>query len=76
MYNAALAIFITPLGRLSDIFGRRYFFIGGGLIGVVGSVVCATAQSIPVLIGGNVLLGICSATQMSFHFVMGYVALI
>ncbi|KAL2212630.1 MFS general substrate transporter [Sarocladium strictum] len=71
VYNAALACFITPLGRLSDIFGRRYFFIGGGIIGVVGSVVCATAQTIPVLIGGNVLLGICSATQMSFHFVMG-----
>ncbi|KAK0392755.1 hypothetical protein NLU13_2250 [Sarocladium strictum] len=71
VYNAALAIFITPFGRLSDIFGRRYFFIVGGIIGVVGSIVCATAQSIPVLIGGNVLLGICTATQMSFHFVMG-----
>lgn len=71
VYNVALAIFLAPLGRLSDIFGRRYFFIGGGVIGIVGSIVCATAKTIPVLIGGNVLLGICSATQMSFHFVLG-----
>ena len=72
VYNAALAIFLAPLGRLTDIFGRRYFFIGGGVIGVVGSIVCATAQSIPTLIAGSLLLGICSATQMSFHFVVGY----
>jgi MFS family permease len=71
VYNAVLAIFLAPLGRLTDIFGRRYFFIGGGVIGVVGSIVCATAKSIPMLIGGNVLLAICSATQMSFHFVLG-----
>lgn len=71
MYNAALAIFLAPLGRLTDIFGRRYFFIAGGLIGVIGSIVCATASSVPILIGGNVLLGICSSTQMSFHFVLG-----
>lgn len=38
---------------------------------MVGSIVCATATSIPILIGGNVLLGVCSATQMSFHFVIG-----
>jgi MFS family permease len=71
VYNTALAIFLAPLGRLSDIFGRRYFFIGGGVLGVVGSIVCATANSIPMLIGGNVLLGVCSASQMSFHFVLG-----
>ena len=71
VYTAVLAICLAPLGRLTDIFGRRYFFVGGGVIGVVGSIVCATATSIPMLIAGNVLLGICSATQMSFHFVLG-----
>jgi MFS family permease len=51
VYNAVLAVFLAPVGRLSDIFGRRYFFIGGGVFGVVGSIVCATAKSIPALIG-------------------------
>ncbi|KAK7402452.1 hypothetical protein QQX98_011779 [Neonectria punicea] len=73
VYNAALAVALGPVGRLSDIFGRRYWFIGGGILACVGTVVCATATSIPVLIGGNVLLGLASATQLCFHFVMGYV---
>ncbi|EON67606.1 hypothetical protein W97_06974 [Coniosporium apollinis CBS 100218] len=71
VYNACLAVCLAPVGRLSDIFGRRWFFIGGGVISVAGSIVCATATSIPMLIGGNVLLGIATATQLSFHFVMG-----
>ncbi|CAK7198048.1 hypothetical protein SEUCBS139899_000706 [Sporothrix eucalyptigena] len=71
VYNAVLAVGLALVGRLSDIFGRRYWFIGGSVVGVVGAVVCATAKTIPVLIGGNVLLGLSSATQLSFHYVMG-----
>ncbi|CAK7200126.1 hypothetical protein SEUCBS139899_002816 [Sporothrix eucalyptigena] len=71
VYNAVLAPSLVLVGRLSDIFGRRYWFIGGGVFGVVGAIVCATAKTIPMLIGGNVLLGMATATQMSFHFVMG-----
>ncbi|CAK7219829.1 hypothetical protein SBRCBS47491_003983 [Sporothrix bragantina] len=71
IYNVSLAVFFTPVGRLSDLFGRRYFFIVGAAIAVIGSIVCATAKSIPMLIGGNVLLGAASSTQLSFHYVMG-----
>ncbi|ROT39089.1 MFS general substrate transporter [Sodiomyces alkalinus F11] len=71
VYNAALAVCLAPVGRLSDIFGRRYYFIGGALLAVIGSIICATATSIPALIGGNVFLGVASATQLSFHFVVG-----
>ncbi|CAK7210045.1 hypothetical protein SCUCBS95973_000659 [Sporothrix curviconia] len=71
VYNAVLAVGLGLVGRLSDIFGRRYWFIGGSVIGVTGAIVCATAKTIPVLIGGNVLLGLSSATQLSFHYVMG-----
>jgi MFS family permease len=51
VYNAVVTVCLAPIGRLSDIFGRRYFFIVGGVFGVVGSIVCATAKSIPILIG-------------------------
>ncbi|KJR86888.1 siderophore iron transporter [Sporothrix schenckii 1099-18] len=71
VYNAVLAVGLALVGRLSDIFGRRYWFIGGGAVGVVGAIVCATAKTIPVLVGGNVLLGLATSTQLSFHFVMG-----
>lgn len=54
VYNACLAVFLCLVGRLGDIFGRRYIFIGGALLAVIGSIICATANSINVLIGGNV----------------------
>jgi MFS family permease len=31
------------VGRLTDIFGRRWFFIIGSSIALLGSIVCATA---------------------------------
>ncbi|KAJ4296443.1 hypothetical protein N0V90_006488 [Kalmusia sp. IMI 367209] len=71
VYNAVLSVFLSPVGRLSDIFGRRWFFIGGSVVAIVGSVVCATAKNIPTLIGGTVLLAAATATQLSFHFVIG-----
>lgn len=57
VYNTSLAVTFPILGRLSDIAGRRYFFVGGAVLATVGSIICATSQSIPVLIGGNVFLG-------------------
>lgn len=69
-YNLTLAIGLLVTGRLSDIFGRRYFFIGGALLAVVGSIVGATANTIPVLIGSETLLGVASATQLSFSFAL------
>lgn len=50
VYNAVLAVFLSPVGRLSDIFGRRWFFIVGALVAVIGSIVCATAQNILTLV--------------------------
>jgi hypothetical protein len=58
VYNAALAVCLCLVGRLGDIFGRRYIFIGGALLAVIGSIICATANSIDILIGGNVRYGI------------------
>ncbi|KAF2638102.1 siderophore iron transporter [Massarina eburnea CBS 473.64] len=71
VYNAVLAVFLSPIGRLSDIFGRRYFFVGGSVVAIIGSVVSATAKDIPTLIGGTVLLAAATSTQLSFHFVIG-----
>ncbi|KIW77150.1 hypothetical protein Z517_09596 [Fonsecaea pedrosoi CBS 271.37] len=71
VYNTATAVTFPIVGRLSDIFGRRYYFIGGAVLATMGSIVCARAQSIPTLIGGNVFLGVATSTQLSYHFVMG-----
>ncbi|KAF9886358.1 hypothetical protein FE257_011503 [Aspergillus nanangensis] len=51
-------VLLLLVGRVSDIFGRRHFLIAGQSCAVVGGIVCATANSITVVIGGTVLVGI------------------
>jgi hypothetical protein len=34
-------------------------------------VICATAQSINMLIGGMTIIGVAAATQLSYYYVMG-----
>jgi hypothetical protein len=42
----------------------------GAAFGMIGSIMCATANSIMSLIGGNVFLGSASAFQLSFSYVL------
>ncbi|RAL14138.1 trichothecene efflux pump [Aspergillus homomorphus CBS 101889] len=58
------------VGRLGDIFGRRYILIGGQLLGLIGAIVCATAKTVPTVIGGSVLCGLAAAVQLTFTFVI------
>ena len=50
---------VTPLyGKLSDIHGRRPVLIGGLLIFLIGSVMCALAPSMTLLIAGRAVQGL------------------
>lgn len=40
------------IGRLADIFGRRWFFIYANTMAFVGYIIASRAQNIPTLIGG------------------------
>lgn len=64
------AIFFLMVGQLSDIFGRRWFFIIGSLIALIGSIIGATAQNVNTLIGAQVFIGIAVAFQQSFFWVV------
>ncbi|OAG38747.1 hypothetical protein AYO21_07100 [Fonsecaea monophora] len=59
--NIGIAVIWPIAGSLSDTFGRRYFFLIGLSFSLVGSIVACTAQSIPILILGNTILGIGTA---------------
>lgn len=50
----------------SDIVGRRYFFIGGQAIALIGSIVCAKSNNINTLIGGTILTGVAGAGQQLY----------
>ena len=70
-YTLPLAIGFMLVGRLSDLFGRRYFFMLGAALALIGAIVCATAQSVSSVIAGTCLIGVAAATQLSVIIVMG-----
>lgn len=59
------------VGRLTDLFGRRYFILGGNALGLIGCIIAARANSIDVLIGANVLIGIGATVQAAIAYVVG-----
>lgn len=64
--TAAQSITFTLVGRLSDIFGRRWFFIGGNVVALVGTIITATSHSIAQLAIGSAITGIGEAVQNSY----------
>jgi len=56
---------------LLDIFGRRWFFIYGSALALLGSIICAVAPNIPAMIAGQTLIGLGSSAQLSFVFAVG-----
>lgn len=69
-YTLTLGISFLLVGRLSDIFGRRWFFIIGNACAVLGCIIAGTASSIDTIIGGNVFNGIAGGVQISFPMVI------
>jgi MFS family permease len=49
-WTAGFAVGFTLVGRISDIFGRRWFFICSSILGLIGNIVGSAAQSIDMLI--------------------------
>ena len=56
---------------MSDIFGRRWFYIGCNALATIGCIIGCTAKDINQLIGASVLLGFGAAGQISFNYVLG-----
>ncbi|PVH88870.1 MFS multidrug transporter-like protein [Cadophora sp. DSE1049] len=54
----ALAAVCPFVGALSDLIGRRWVAISGGMFIVIGMIVCSTAQSMNIFIAGMALAGV------------------
>lgn len=48
-------------GSLADRLGKKWFIVGGCVIGVVGSFVSSAGKDVNTIIGGNILVGIANA---------------
>ncbi|KAK1997770.1 fungal trichothecene efflux pump [Colletotrichum falcatum] len=67
----SLSFTYTILGRLSDLFGRRWFFIGGNIVAILGISICAVARNVDALIAGAAVYGMGETVQLSFNVAVG-----
>lgn len=58
------AVTVPIVGKLSDLYGRRSFYLGGIGVFIVGSMVCGFANSFWVLVVGRAVQGIGMGTLM------------
>jgi MFS family permease len=65
-YLLTTSIGLIIVGRVSDIFGRRWWFIGGCAIGTLGCIIASVAPSVPALIAAETLIGIGGSVQISY----------
>ena len=73
-WTLGAAILVSVGGRLSDIFGRRYFMLAGASLAFVGTIVGATGKSINQMIASGVILGVGSGFQeMGFACFMEFI---
>jgi MFS family permease len=62
-YTIAVSISLPLSGGLSDIFGRKGFFLVGCCISLTGTLVALSAKTVSTVIAGMVLKGIGSGSQ-------------
>ncbi|KLJ12199.1 hypothetical protein EMPG_09549 [Blastomyces silverae] len=59
------------VGRLSEIYGRRWVMLMFTLFGLIGSIVAGTANDLNTFIGANILLGLATGAQCCYAFLAG-----
>lgn len=65
VYDLAVIGLVLTLGRLGDLFGRKWFYIGGFIVFTVGSALCGLAHTPIQLIGFRIIQGIGGAMIMA-----------
>jgi EmrB/QacA subfamily drug resistance transporter len=68
-YIVASTTAVPIVGRLSDMYGRKVFYIGGIVVFLVGSVLSGFSQSMNQLIAFRAIQGLGGGTMMALAFV-------
>jgi EmrB/QacA subfamily drug resistance transporter len=74
VYLLALAALVTALGRVGDLIGRRLVFCSGLVVFTLGSLVCARADSIAVLVAGRAVQGVGAAAMLALSLAIATLA--
>ena len=67
-YLLASTVTVPIYGKLSDLFGRKWFFFSGIAIFLVGSILCGLSQNMPELIAFRAIQGIGGGAIMGNAF--------
>ncbi|KIX06645.1 uncharacterized protein Z518_04621 [Rhinocladiella mackenziei CBS 650.93] len=70
-FTAMNAVCFLTLGRLSDLFGRRYFLIAQVASGFIGAIMSGTANNLNTLIGGAVFIGMAAVSGSTYQIYIG-----
>jgi len=68
-YIIASTITLLIAGKLSDMYGRKWFLVGGIAVFIVGSILCGTSQTMTQLIVFRALQGIGAGAIMGMAFI-------
>lgn len=68
-YIIASTITLLIAGKLSDMYGRKWFLIGGIAVFIVGSILCGTSQTMMQLIAFRAFQGIGAGAIMGMAFI-------
>ena len=63
-YNVVFAAFLLPFGRLADVFGRKRIFLIGLATFTLGSLLCAVAWTVDVLVAFRVVQALGAAAMV------------
>jgi DHA2 family multidrug resistance protein-like MFS transporter len=66
-YQLAVTVSLMPLASLGDVYGHRRVYCGGLVLFCFGSLTCALAPTLPVLVGGRIVQGLGGAGIMSVN---------
>lgn len=66
-YQLAMVATVLPFAALGDIVGHRRVYLGGLMLFTVSSLVCALADTLPLLSGARALQGIGASAVMSVN---------
>ncbi len=69
-YLVASTITVPIVGRLTDLFGRKLFYMAGLVLFLIGSVACGFAESMNQLIAFRALQGMGGGVLLSLAFVI------
>lgn len=69
-YLLANAVCQPTMAALADTFGRQPMFFGSVLLFTIGSVICATAPTVPAMFAGRTIQGIGGGGILSVNLIM------